>query len=145
MATTTATFVSLESGDRLTRQEFHRRYCARPDIKKAELIEGVVYVPSPVRVSAHGRPHIDMAGWLYAYAATRNDTDVADNATVILDNFNELQPDVCLFWSQPHGGGALVNSDDYIEGAPQLVAEIAASSVSSTTYMISSTCISGTA
>ena len=31
----------LESGDHLTRHEFERRYQARPDIKKAELIEGV--------------------------------------------------------------------------------------------------------
>ena len=43
----------LESGDRLTRHEFERRYQARPEIKKAELIEGVVYMPSPVRASFH--------------------------------------------------------------------------------------------
>ena len=38
MATETLPLVPLESGDRLTREEFHHRYCARPDIKKAELI-----------------------------------------------------------------------------------------------------------
>lgn len=47
----------LESGDRLTRQEFERRYTAVSDIRKAELIEGVVYVASPVRANRHGRPH----------------------------------------------------------------------------------------
>jgi hypothetical protein len=57
MATTKATPVMLESGDRLTRKEFHRRYCARPDIKKAELVLGVVYVPSPLRSEFHGEPH----------------------------------------------------------------------------------------
>ena len=47
----------LENGDRLTRREFERRYAARPDIKKAELIEGVVHMPSPVRFAGHGEPH----------------------------------------------------------------------------------------
>ena len=50
----------LESGDRLTRAEFLRRYDAMPDLKKAELIEGVVYVPSPVRQKYHGRPHLGL-------------------------------------------------------------------------------------
>ena len=58
--------ISLESGDHLTREDFHRRYCARPDIKKAELIEGVVYVPSPVRADLHGAPHAAVVGWLPA-------------------------------------------------------------------------------
>ena len=69
MATGAATFVSLESGDHLTREEFHRRYCARPDIKKAELIDGVVYVPSPVRSRQHGRPHSFVIGWLAVYVS----------------------------------------------------------------------------
>src|SRR5215207_3362096 len=56
MATRTDAAVSLESGDHLTREEFHRRYCGRPDIKKAELVEGVVYVASPIRVELHARP-----------------------------------------------------------------------------------------
>lgn len=46
--------VSLESGDRLSRAEFHRRSCLRPDMKKAELIGGVVYVSSPDRFRVHG-------------------------------------------------------------------------------------------
>ncbi len=47
----------LENGDRLTRPEFERRYAAMPQVKKAELIEGIVYMPSPVRACQHGRPH----------------------------------------------------------------------------------------
>ena len=38
----------LEHGDHLTREEFERRYEAMPHVRKAELIEGVVYMPSPV-------------------------------------------------------------------------------------------------
>ena len=47
----------LENGDRLTRDEFERRYEAMPHLKKAELIEGVVYVPSPVRYHRHTVAH----------------------------------------------------------------------------------------
>lgn len=57
----------LESGDRLTRAEFDRRYTA--DIKKAELIEGVVYVASPVRARRHSRPHATIVHWLGEYCA----------------------------------------------------------------------------
>ena len=61
--------IPLESGDRLTRAEFERRYEAMPHLKKAELIEGVVYVPSPIRLGLHSRPHLHMAGWLATYEA----------------------------------------------------------------------------
>ncbi|MBI2762083.1 MAG: Uma2 family endonuclease, partial [Chloroflexi bacterium] len=67
MAATVRQYVSLESGDRLTRDEFHRRYCARPDIHKAELVKGVVYVPSPTRMESHGEPHGSVVLWLGTY------------------------------------------------------------------------------
>ncbi len=57
----------LEPGDRLTRAEFERRYAAMPLVKKAELIEGVVYMPSPVRVQRHGHPHLHLGTWLGVY------------------------------------------------------------------------------
>ncbi|MGA7932141.1 MAG: hypothetical protein WCA35_01040 [Kovacikia sp.] len=47
----------LESDDRLIRSEFERRYTAMPHLKEAELIEGVVYVASPVRMRKHANPH----------------------------------------------------------------------------------------
>jgi hypothetical protein len=53
----------LNSGDRLTRAEFERRYHAHPEIKKAELIEGVVYVPSPIRFEKHSEPHGHLITW----------------------------------------------------------------------------------
>lgn len=64
---TTSKLPLLESGDRLTRHEFERRYTKMPHIKKAELIEGVVYVASPVRIKNHGRPHAQVMAWLTAY------------------------------------------------------------------------------
>ena len=57
----------LENGDRLTRPEFERRYDAMPDLKKAELIEGEVYMPSPVRHERHSHPHTRLITWLGSY------------------------------------------------------------------------------
>jgi len=65
----TAEVPPLENGDRLTRAEFLRRYDAMPDLKKAELIEGVVYVPSPVRQKYHGRQHHHILNWIGHYEA----------------------------------------------------------------------------
>lgn len=128
MATPTETRVSLESGDNLSREEFHRRYSARPDIKKAELVEGVVYVGSPVRFDRHGQPHGLVVAWLVTYAARVPGLMVGDNATVFLDDRNEYQPDAFLWREEP--GGPRLTEDGYIEGAPRLVIEVAASSAS---------------
>src|SRR4051794_35021957 len=57
----------LQNGDRLSREEFERRYRADPTLKKAELIDGVVYMPSPVRHRHHGKPHFDLISWLGRY------------------------------------------------------------------------------
>ncbi len=119
---------TLESGDRLTRDEFHRRYCARPDLKKAELVEGVVYVPSPLRFELHSEPHATVMGWLLVYRARNPQVRLGDNATVRLDATNEVQPDACLWREEP--GGPRLDAEGYVEGAPQLVVEIAASSAS---------------
>ena len=70
----------LENGDVLTRAEFERRYEAMPRLKKAELIEGVVYVPSPVRHRSHGHPHIHLAGWLGQYEAGTPGVEAGDRA-----------------------------------------------------------------
>jgi Uma2 family endonuclease len=120
----------LESGDRLTRAEFHRRYCARPDITKAELVEGVVYVASPVRQDGHGSEHGITQLWLGTYATRFPDLDVGDNSTVYLDADNEVQPDSYLFWRDPTKPGAHLTEDGYVEGAPLLIVEVAASSAS---------------
>ena len=120
----------LKDGDRLTRAEFERRYMAMPDLKKAELIEGVVYVSSPVRQRYHGRQHSHLNFWLCAYEGRTPGVEVGDNSTVRLDLDNMPQPDCLLFVQPEHGGKARIDADGYIEGAPDLVAEVAASSVS---------------
>jgi Uma2 family endonuclease len=120
----------LEGGDRLTRLEFERRYRAMPDCKKAELIEGRVYMASPVRATKHGLPHAEMMGWLFNYRAALPALKLLDNPTVRLDNDNEPQPDCCLRIEAEFGGQSRISADDYIEGAPELVVEIAASTAS---------------
>ena len=122
--------LALESGDRLSRCEFERRYAACPNVKKAELVEGIVYMPSPVRAVAHGRPHAALQGVLVVYAAHTPGVSVADNTTVRLDLDNEFQPDVLMQIAEEAGGTARMGDDDYVEGAPELVAEVAASSAS---------------
>jgi Uma2 family endonuclease len=118
----------LESGDRLTRREFERRYQAMPHLKKAELIEGVVYMPSPVRFKGHSQPHAQIIGWLAVYCAATPGIELGDNATVRLDLDNEVQPDTLLRLDSALGGNSRLSADDYIEGAPELIVEIAASS-----------------
>jgi Uma2 family endonuclease len=128
MATRMDTPISLEPGDCMTREEFHRRYLARPDIKKAELIDGVVYMPSPVRGPQHGRPHGSIVTWLGSYVAFHPDVQLHDNTTVFLVGGHEVQPDAFLW--RPGSSGPYFNDDGYLEGAPQLIVEVAASSVS---------------
>jgi Uma2 family endonuclease len=116
----------LESGDHLDALEFLRRYEAMPDVKKAELIEGTVYMASPVRV-AHAAPDSRIQTWLGAYAARTPGTQVAGNATVRLGPKNVPQPDALLRILPEYGGRLRLDEADYLLGAPELIVEIAAS------------------
>src|SRR3954465_4097664 len=75
----------LEPGDRLTRDEFERRYHAMPNLKKAELIEGVVYFSSPARMHHHAKPQTDLIGWLETFRAATPGVVVGENTTTRLD------------------------------------------------------------
>jgi Uma2 family endonuclease len=103
-----------------------------PRLKHAELIEGVVYVPSPVSYRDHGEPHSLVITWLGVYRAATPGVGSGDNVTVRLDSahtdLNEPQPDALLRLEPSAGGTSRVGPDGYIEGAPELIAEIAASS-----------------
>jgi Uma2 family endonuclease len=122
--------LELENGDRLTRDEFERRYHRMPHVQKAELIEGVVFMPSPVRHDGHGRQHFRLIGWLALYEAATPGVEGSDNATARLDVINEPQPDALLIIHPDCGGQARISQDGYVEQAPELVAEVVASSVS---------------
>ena len=120
----------LESGDQLTRAEFERRYHAMPANVRAELIEGVVYMSSPVRHKYHGKPQVRLVHSVVEYVDHTEGTDCSDNATVRLDLSNEPQPDIILFLGQLLSGQISETEDGYLVGAPELVVEIAASTAS---------------
>jgi Uma2 family endonuclease len=118
----------LENGERMTRAEFERRYEAMPRVKKAELIEGIVFMPSPVRHNRHAKPHRRINAWITPYCEATPGTDAGDNGTLRLDEENEPQPDISLFIEAFAGGAIRISEDDYLEGAPELIVEVAASS-----------------
>ncbi|GBE94696.1 Uma2 family endonuclease [Nostoc cycadae] len=124
------TIHQLENGDKLTRYEFERRYNATPNVKKAELIEGIVYImPAALRFRSHGQPHGWILTWLGTYEAATPGVCLGVEPTVRLDLDNEPQPDAVLLIAPEAGGQTRLSEDDYIEGAPELIIEIAASSV----------------
>jgi Uma2 family endonuclease len=120
----------LENGDHLTREEFERRYGAMPVLKKAELVEGIVYMASPLRYRHHARPHSQIMTWLGYYAAVLPIVEVADNASLRLDVHNEVQPDALMRIDERAGGRSRLTEDDYLAGAPELIVEVASSSAS---------------
>jgi Uma2 family endonuclease len=118
----------LQAGDRLSREEFERRYERMPNVKQAELIEGIVYMPSPIRVQHHAFPQNDLSLWLGTYALETPGVKCATTPTVRLDLDNEPQPDLVLLKLPAKGGQTRISDDDYLEGAPEFVAEIVGSS-----------------
>jgi Uma2 family endonuclease len=117
----------LESGDSLGAIEFLRRYEAMPEVKKAELIEGTVYMPSPVR-PAHSGPDTLIQTWLGWYSVRTPGTEAHGNATVRLDLENVAQPDALLRILPECGGRMCLDPAGYLLGAPELIVEVAASS-----------------
>ena len=117
----------LKEGDRLTADEFRRRYEAMPEVNKAELLRGIVYMPSPVRFEFHTRPHSLATTWLGNYATFTPGAESGPDGSMRLDDENEPQPDVMLFLPKHAGGQVAISPDDYVTGAPELVFEISGS------------------
>ncbi|MFN0094147.1 MAG: Uma2 family endonuclease [Dehalococcoidia bacterium] len=109
---------------RLSRAEFHALYEAHPEVRKAELVDGVVFMPSPAS-RFHAPQQMAIVGWAWAYLERYPDVLGADNITTILPGENEVQPD-CALWLQD--GNASFGGDNYLHGAPEFVAEVTATS-----------------
>ncbi len=87
-------------------------------------------MPTPVHYEGHGEPHIYATTWLGAYCAATQGVRPGDNVTVRLDIDNEVQPDALLRLEPASGGHSRISEDDYLEGPPELIVEIAGSSAS---------------
>lgn len=125
---TASRFPAFYNGDRMTRAEFHYIYDKMPDDCRAELVGGVVYyVASPLKLR-HGTSHVQLSGVLAAYVARTPATQVADNATVLLGDEGEPQPDLFVRILPEFGGQSRTTDDDYVAGAPEFIVEIAGSS-----------------
>jgi Uma2 family endonuclease len=120
----------LEHGDRLTRREFERRRDAMPKRGKAELIEGIVHMPSPASPDSYASPSSDVIGWLEPYRAATTGVRGGHRGQLRLDADNMPQPDVFLFVHSKHGGQTRMDRDGHVVGAPELITEIVANSAS---------------
>jgi Uma2 family endonuclease len=117
----------LENGDHMSQPEFHRAYLQTREDFKAELIEGIVYVSSPLK-ARHGRNHLPLGTVFFLYASQTPGVKCYDNTTVILGAKAEPQPDLLMRISSQCGGRSILTDDDFIEGPPEFIAEIASSS-----------------
>lgn len=119
--------LELRNGDCLTQAEFHGIYCQLGEDFRAELLGGTVFVAQPLK-RLHARGQVNLAAILAAYAGATPGVECCDNATVILGEDDEVQPDLLLRILPEYRGQSHTTQDDYIEGAPELIAEVAYSS-----------------
>lgn len=118
----------LQNGDRLTAAEFECRFDAVPGLKRAELINGVVYMPPPFTDGSHAEPHFLFSGVLTTYAFSTPGVTGGIEGTLRLDARNRPQPDLYLRIDPECGGQSVRDRDGYVTGGPDLVVEIAATS-----------------
>ena len=118
---------TLVNGERMSQPEFHRRYQAYPKEEKWELIGGIVYMTSPMRWP-HGHYDVVLGTAIGLYEAATPGVEGAHNATSILGEESEPQPDLALRILPQYGGRSTLNARHYVVGPPEFVAEIAHSS-----------------
>ncbi|HJT77262.1 MAG TPA: Uma2 family endonuclease [Gemmataceae bacterium] len=123
---TRAAVAPLQSGDVLTRDEFIHRWENMPLRKRAELIQGVVYMPSPLS-REHGVMENNVAGWLALYRAATPGVEAADNSSWLMGPRSMPQPDVSLYVLPEYGSRSRL-VDLYMSGAPEFVTEVCVSS-----------------
>ena len=120
----------LEFGDRLTRDEFEKRYAAMPHLHKAELIDGMVYLQPEADAADHVGPRSNLSMWLSLFAQYTDGVETAENKSLRLDPFSMPQPDTLMRVLPSHGGQTWTTETGVIEGPPELIAEIASSRAS---------------
>lgn len=118
----------LREGDRLNSEEFLRRWEAIPDLKQAELIGGVVFMPSPVS-HIHGLMHGRLSGWLCAFVDATPGCEMSLESTWRMTDESVPQPDLSLR-ILPECGGQSRLAGEYLDGAPELIVEVSGSTQS---------------
>jgi Uma2 family endonuclease len=119
----------LENGDLLDQQTFHARDQAMPEGCRAELIGGIVHIPSPQKVP-HSKAHQLVVRWLDEYAEATPGTEALLNNTLILGPESEPEPDACLFLAPGFGGQVRIDAEEYLHGAPELIVEVSSATES---------------
>lgn len=119
----------LENGDKLDQPTFHARYEAMPKGCRAELIGGIVHMPSPQKIPP-SETQLLVSRWLDEYAEATPGTKALLNNTQILGPESEPEPDACLFITPEFGGRVWVDKDEYLHGAPELIVEVSSSTES---------------
>ena len=110
------TLPPLEAGQHLDQPTFHERYEAMPPETRAELVGGIVYMPSPMRRD-HGDSDHPVAAWLSRYEQYTPGVMGAGGSTVKLDPRGEPQPDHLLYILPECGGQMGVDAEGYLTGA----------------------------
>jgi Uma2 family endonuclease len=131
----------LRDGDRLSGPEFLRRYEADRTVGRAELIGGVVYINArrrpdgteehmpPIANEGHARPQFNLIGFLGIYALHTPGVEGSGPATVIVSDEALPEPDALMRILPECGGRCTPTADDYLEGPPELLVEVANTSV----------------
>ncbi len=117
----------LIDGEHLDQPTFHNRYEAMPPSTRAELVGGVVYMPSPMS-SDHGDESRNVAGWLFHYQRKTTRVKGGDGTTAKLFKQSEPQPDHHLRIPAVLGGHTHVDAGGYLVGPPELIVEVSRSS-----------------
>lgn len=112
---------TLIDGMRLSRDEFLRRWDQLPEVKFAELIDGVVRLPSPLSLE-HGDIDNLLAWWTRTYAFETPGTKSSSNATWLMGE-DAPQPDQSLRLLPEYGGQSSLRGR-LAFGAPELAIEV---------------------
>jgi Uma2 family endonuclease len=123
----TPEIVTLQHGERLSREEYEERYTQLPDVR-AELLEGVVYIMSSPVSADHARPHGILMSSIGHYEFRTTGITLFAAPTIRLGLTSDPEPDGVLVIAEEYGGQTRISDDRYVEGSPELVFEIAGTS-----------------